>query len=690
MVIRPAWDDSLFDASLSNRSRPADKRTYFSSAAQGLRFWEKDRSNTQREFRQQLGGRRSSTNMRGSSACRQMPLSRWHICPMCGWAPSSESAEQPAMEEAVARFSPCARLEGPKSGAFASAPSAERPYLALSPEELVADFKKRRTEVSSSLSRGWTSPEAVRGLKQELEELQKDLKGLLGDEALDDASSDDDDDELHAKTQSKDAKAAPETPPSRSSGPVDFNMLTPQRPSPVAVKGKGKAKGMPPPPPPKADKKGKGKGGTASGHSRILLGRSLHWQALPAERIPGTVWSELKSDERVDARLLEYHFAKVPSKGRVVNPEDERSTPPQTEIHLLSRQRAQNIMITLRRRPLTPGVLKTLSDLDFEGDAYSAEDWELLLPAAPTAEESELLLAFTGDRNRLRSVEQQVLPLASMRDPVASKRMELLAFAHTSRGSVRCLLQSLDQFRIAYASLRASEALQKLLLKVRSFGNALNTASGQPWKRAIGFSLEVLPRLSQCRATTNGKVSFLHIVVAQFSSQHPHLIEKLLEDFEECCKAHKRPLNQQSDEVQSFRSTLASIVELSGGDTVEQSSAAACESVADEGFTDPQETDSPLKQLSRPLLDYARQLDEAMDLCRETTLDCLEYLGVLDKSPRSTPQNLSPSDLDQKAQEALTLFMKLYKDVKQCLLCEDLLGTSFPDSISTVSAEQCC
>lgn len=488
--------------------------------------------------------------------------------------------------------------ESQPSGLFCSGTSSvEQSYLALTPEDLVTDFRHRRLEITSTLSRDWTSPAVVRRLKQELEELQGSMHSFLG-QALHDSAVDGggaaQGDRLPRRSAACSPRAlrriatarvetarpgawraaaeagrepSPRTP--RRSPRQSPRETTPERPEAPGAAGKGGGKGKSPPPPPPP--KGKGKGSVSPGPAAWRLGklpqsggpafgRRLHWQPLAPERLPGTVWADGVPDEPFDLEVLGRLFGKVQAgaatKVVVKLPQ---------EVELLPRPRAQNIMITLRKQPLTEEVHRALKTMDLEGDVVGADGWDLLRTVVPSLEEVRLLAAFRGDCATLRLAEREVMPLAQLQSPTAAQRVQLFVFHYMMEGLTSQLQTAFATVSRSCTSMRSSAELRTLLLQVRAVGNALNFGLSAGAEGARGFALEVLPRLMQCKATSRLRISMLHLVLTRLGRER---VSALLAALGCITAATEFPLMQLAADVEDFQRKACQVrqaVEACGG-----------------------------------------------------------------------------------------------------------------------------
>ena len=170
-----------------------------------------------------------------------------------------------------------------------------------------------------------------------------------------------------------------------------------------------------------------------------------------------------------------------------------------------------------RRQPLTEQVVDALERLDFKHEALGAEVCSILISAVPTAEESKMLTEFPGNKENLREIERQVLPLARLDKPAVGQRLRLLLFGGSMKDLEKDVVRGLTEVQHVLKSAKESSTLRIVLRHMMclvselNYGSAVETGSDQ----LAGFSLDALPKLAQFKATSNAKITLMHILVAQ-------------------------------------------------------------------------------------------------------------------------------------------------------------------------------
>eukprot|EP00930_Biecheleria_cincta_P060753 TRINITY_DN4635_c0_g1_i1.p1 TRINITY_DN4635_c0_g1~~TRINITY_DN4635_c0_g1_i1.p1 ORF type:complete len:744 (+),score=155.54 TRINITY_DN4635_c0_g1_i1:77-2308(+) len=582
MFGRPAWEDRVFNPSLVNSRRPSSQKTYFSVYARS------------QQSRDRLAGAssssRSGVRRREQEDTFAPGLPSGEVpgrCPCCGAAlggEASASGASAAASPAISGRPPSAGLDKDASAAASGAGTSGRP-----PGELDS------AELTAALVRDWTEPDTVRAHRR-LERERKLRNGPSDGKAVDRSNV------LFpgrmlpgrskvqhrgkvdtGRTRSTASKSRPSKEPQDGSAvkqpeaetpgvaaekqptaPEEASADTKPAEQPPQVKGKGKAKGKdkasPPPPP---------SGGKGASKSQQLLARQhknpfsrrLDWRTLAQEGLEGTVFQDLsdsdgRADPLVDTALLQEHFGHRPDPSGNVLALLRRAN--LHEIKILSDNRAQNMLIALRRRPLTVEIVKALETMDFSSVQLSLEHLEILQGAVPTAEESKLLLAFAGEVSDLRTLERQLLPLARLRNPCVAQRVQMAVLGCTMEEKVASLKEDISIVHEACRATRDSRSMRRVLRHLLHLGNMLNSGVETGEFAAKGFSLDVLPRLKLCRAPGKACLTLLHVLVAQVWAQHDQMPQALVKELSGLVRfVAWKPLNQLAEDVAEFCSQAA-------------------------------------------------------------------------------------------------------------------------------------
>lgn len=317
-------------------------------------------------------------------------------------------------------------------------------------------------------------------------------------------------------------------------------------PAPPKAKGSGKG----PPAAPAGGGKGAGKGPKAPETAKeSLLGRRFDWRVLPQDKVAGTVFADLSGDVSVDVANLRALFEKPkgPPKEKAKAPGKSKKT-----VELLPSRRAQNIMIALRRQPVTPALMVALEELNFASDALTAEACEVLMAAVPQPDEAKLLCSYRGELSELREAERLLLPLARLERPAIGPRLRLALFGRMADELSRDSLEGLATVRRAADDACSSTAFRTVLRHTERLASIINFGAGGSSDGVTGFSLDALPKLALFRSTSNSKVTLMHVLAAQVSAAEPELPQRLLREIGTVRDAAKRPIPPLADDVAAF------------------------------------------------------------------------------------------------------------------------------------------
>lgn len=436
--------------------------------------------------------------------------------------------------------------------------------------------------------------------------------------------------------------------------PHTTNVPTPEpAPKPEEPKGKGKGKGAPPKAPPAKGPpcKGAPKSGPKGQRSNVRnnappFGRRFDWTALSKEKTVGTVFEESSVEIVVDSVCLKNLFEKPKDVHTVAK--DAKSTKAVVkEVVIFSSQRAQNMLIALRRQPLTGAVVKALERLDFEAEALGPEVCSVLIGAVPSAEECKQLLGFQGDPASLRTIERVVLPLARIERPAVGQRLRLLLFGGSMTELAADVDNGLHSIRNALDAARKSSALRLVLRHVVCLGSAVNYGATDISNDDVaGFTIESLPKLTQFKATNNSRITLMHILVAQVAAFSDALPRTLLEELAATRAAAKLTIAPFAESVAAFHR--------------EASHASACSQTrggSDGVDEEADATTSHLISLTKRSLAKSGELEKELAATREVAKSTLVFFAT----------SYRLQEVDAKASELISTLSGFVSSFEQCL-----------------------
>jgi hypothetical protein len=171
--------------------------------------------------------------------------------------------------------------------------------------------------------------------------------------------------------------------------------------------------------------------------------RALFWKKIAPAQLLDTVWTNVTDDTvELDVNDIETLFAKVGGeetgasgggvdKKKVISPKEakKKETEKDVAILLLDADRQRNSMLRLKHFKMSSEEIKT-AILEMDETKLNLESVESLKMLAPTQEEAAVILAYSGDVERLGPVEKFLLTLMSIPSlPTRLKAFEIkLAF----------------------------------------------------------------------------------------------------------------------------------------------------------------------------------------------------------------------------------------------------------------------
>lgn len=374
-------------------------------------------------------------------------------------------------------------------------------------------------------------------------------------------------------TRGSPSRGSPEGSPSRScqhSGPQ------PPPPPPMAKRPspKGKAppapKGPKPPPPgglrgPKGASKGKAGNGLSGGLEKQKpsgpFQRKLYWKALEVTETEDTIFANprdrAESAPKLDIDALTRMFDSEKKDSQRASKADTLLSKVQKKsigTKLLSDHRARNIAIILKRMPVSmKDLVRILRELTWEASLLTTDDLEQILEVIPTQEEAERLREHRAPeaRERLRDVEQLVLPLALLNRGAA--RVRLLVIARNFRANFNHTMRSLSVIRAGCGSVAKSARLKDVMVLALEMGNYIN--HGDSSKGAKAISVGSLMTLQEFKT---GRMSSMHFLCASLLIGDPdcHMAEVLAKELRPALGASGVQVQTLMSGVRSMRNDL--------------------------------------------------------------------------------------------------------------------------------------
>ncbi|EQC36497.1 hypothetical protein SDRG_05949 [Saprolegnia diclina VS20] len=240
--------------------------------------------------------------------------------------------------------------------------------------------------------------------------------------------------------------------------------------------------------------------------------RNLFWTPLPDVVVEGSIWATLdETTLSLDWSLLEREF------GQEVCVKTAKTAVTKAKVvHLVDPKRQQNCSIALTRFRLSPTELCD-AILSLNESLLTLERVSILEALVPTTDELDLINSYEGDMTLLGETEKWFAAVRHV--PRLPQRLQSISnqLSFASRfDDLKAKLSTLEKARSTLHA--ATPTLLPLLHVVLAVGNYMNNGTARGG--AYGFKLEILPKLSQVKATSSTR-TLLHVVAEVVKAKAP-------------------------------------------------------------------------------------------------------------------------------------------------------------------------
>lgn len=269
-----------------------------------------------------------------------------------------------------------------------------------------------------------------------------------------------------------------------------------------------------------------------------MITKRLNWTGLHKTRIQDSFWiskiKELAKDtsninnkeenpltKKIDEELLLELFAESKSKKKDSN--DDINQPEKEgkkEVKALEDKRIMNLSIALAKVTISNDDLKkSIFELN-KNNSLNIEDIEKIIPMLPTKEDKEQLDKFTGDKEKLSSVEKFVMILLAI--PKHKEALEFIKYSYSIEEECLEIKNKLEIFLKCIEDINLSDLFKNLLLMILTIGNYLNF--GSRYGSFTSISLSSLNQLETVKAFTNNQFTLLDYLIKNIKIKDPKLI----------------------------------------------------------------------------------------------------------------------------------------------------------------------
>ncbi|XP_028826728.1 formin-like protein 1 isoform X2 [Denticeps clupeoides] len=249
----------------------------------------------------------------------------------------------------------------------------------------------------------------------------------------------------------------------------------------------------------------------------------FNWQALKAEQVAGTVFTELDDEHILRELNMDSFEEKFKTKAQsaptglgTLKMRTAQRAP--SKVALMEPNRAKNLAITLRKGGMSASDICTAIET-YDLNSLSLDFLELLERFIPSEHEQRQIQSYEREGRPLDELSEEDRFMARFgRIPRLAQRISTLTFMGNFSESVR-MLRPLDAVIAASMSIKSSTKLKKILEIILAFGNYMNSGKRGA---AYGFRLQSLDLLLDTKSTDR-KQTLLHFIVSIIQEKYPQL-----------------------------------------------------------------------------------------------------------------------------------------------------------------------
>ncbi|EFC43832.1 diaphanous-related formin [Naegleria gruberi] len=277
--------------------------------------------------------------------------------------------------------------------------------------------------------------------------------------------------------------------------------------------------------------------------------RNFYGDPIRKQKVGTTAWvkdgiAERTKDIDIDPNELEDLFSNVPK--------EKESTKKERKIKelvsFIDPQKSNNLSILLGYLRLDNEDIKN-AIIDMDDEILSQQNIESLKDKAPTEEEIQSIMAYTGDKDLLAPADKFYLAIKDV--PRLAGRLSCWAFKYKFESSIPVVIPDLETVLFASQEVQRSKKFKELLTVILAIANFLNANSSK--KDSYGFTLSSLSKLKDTKAV-DGKTTLLQYI-GIFCTKKNQNVLRIREDFG----------NLEMATRVSFPETLSEISKLKAG-----------------------------------------------------------------------------------------------------------------------------
>ncbi|KAJ6248594.1 protein diaphanous [Anaeramoeba flamelloides] len=247
---------------------------------------------------------------------------------------------------------------------------------------------------------------------------------------------------------------------------------------------------------------------------------ALNWKKLPNNVSSSGYWSNITVDD-IDINVD--GFLKLFEKKKKVNLKKDTSNTLKTNQGVISGKKISNVEITLRKlKKNEKEIVKSILQLD--ENVLNEDSIRSIIAQLPTDEENTKIREYKGDFSKLSLAEKYFKELLIVEN--VEKRLKTYGFNLSFQETIDSVEPQIRYLEKASTDLKGSQEFKTLMQIILKMGNLMNGGSFRGG--AMGFNLEILPKLKDTKSTKDRSLNFMHFFAKVLTEKYPKTL-KILE-----------------------------------------------------------------------------------------------------------------------------------------------------------------
>ena len=272
-----------------------------------------------------------------------------------------------------------------------------------------------------------------------------------------------------------------------------------------------------------------------------VVTKKLFWDIIPKYKLKSTLWNAgITSNIPVNYEILTSIFAE--KKVETVITDKPKA---KVQVYITDMKKANNSGIVLSRFSYKSNdIINIINSMDEK--KIKTEDLLKLIKLAPTDEEMEKLINYTGNGEEIMYSERFLLE-CWVRVPLFQIRLECFKFKIDFYSELPDVCEIISIISDALVSIRESESFKNIIALILSIGNYLNHGTNKG--NAQGFSLNILSQLNTIRGCDQEKTPLIYFLLNSLTDRTQL---NFITEFESCLKASRFEITDLDVKLSEF------------------------------------------------------------------------------------------------------------------------------------------